>query len=191
MFATTPEAKFAKAFQPRESSDLKFMKSAATMSASPAKEDRASPPLTGTEAEGIVVIGRGTHIIGDLFDCSMIEIQGTVEGRISTTMLVIREGGTVNGEVHADAAEIHGRLDGHVAVTNTLDVRSTGCVAGEVTYGKLAVAMGGNVFGNINITKPLLPLEPAASEALNDHPSSTLMGISVLRPSSTRDALDH
>jgi cytoskeletal protein CcmA (bactofilin family) len=187
MFATKPEDKFAKAFQSRESLDAKLTKATASASTLSSKENRAASALDGAESEGIVIIGRGTRIVGDLVDCSMLEIQGSVEGRISTMALVIREGGSVNGEIHAETAEIHGRLDGHVEVSDTLDVRSTGRVSGEVTYGTLAVALGGFVLGSITKMEPPPPAAAEIPEPANEHVPSTLMGIEVIRPSSPID----
>jgi cytoskeletal protein CcmA (bactofilin family) len=187
MFAPKPDDKFAKAFQSRDSSDAKVTKPTASTSIPSSKDNRATSPLAGTESDGIVIIGRGTRIVGDLVDCSMLEIQGSVEGRISTLALVIREGGSVNGEIHAETAEIHGRLDGHVEVSDTLDVRSTGRVSGDVTYGTLAVALGGFVLGSITKMEPPPPDAAEVPEPASGHVASTLMGIEVIRPSSPID----
>jgi cytoskeletal protein CcmA (bactofilin family) len=119
-----------------------------------ANQMQAPPPLQSSHGDGTVIIGRGTRIVGDLFDCQTIEIQGAVEGRIVTTTLIVREGGNVSGQVQAETAEIHGRIEGSIEVRSTLDVRGTGRVLGEISYGKLAVAMGGHVFGNMKTSEP-------------------------------------
>ena len=99
--------------------------------------------------DGIVIIGKGTRILGDITQCSKLDIQGIVEGRISADSLVVRDGGSVKGEVHAIDAEINGNLEGQVDIKGHLDVRSTGRVEGDLAYGKLSVAMGGHIAGQI------------------------------------------
>lgn len=110
----------------------------------------ALPTTTESQpAEGVVIIGKGTHVSGDITHCLKVDIQGSVEGRISAQSLVIRDGGSMKGEIHANNAEINGSLEGQVDVTGLLDVRSTGRVEGDLAYGKLSVAMGGHITGQI------------------------------------------
>jgi cytoskeletal protein CcmA (bactofilin family) len=106
--------------------------------------------LDAINSEGVVVIGRGTRIVGEITDCAKLEIQGTVEGSIIADALVVREGGVVKGDLQAAHAEIHGQFKGRLDVRDLLDVRSTGRVEGELSYGKLAVAMGGHISGQIS-----------------------------------------
>ena len=117
--------------------------------------DRAPTMAEGTVADGVVIIGRGTRISGEITNCSKLEIHGTVEGRIGAVALIVREGGSVKGEIYANDAEINGNIEGHVEVKGLLDIRSTGRVEGELAYGKLAVAMGGHIGGQIRNTEPV------------------------------------
>jgi cytoskeletal protein CcmA (bactofilin family) len=112
----------------------------------------AVPARTASVADdgGVVVIGKGTKISGQIYDCAKLEIEGMVEGNIVADALVIREGGVVKGDVKAAHAEVHGVFQGKLTVEDLLDVRATGQVEGELSYGKLAVAMGGYMSGTIN-----------------------------------------
>lgn len=123
---------------------------------------REPPPVPSSDAttEGVVLIGRGTRIVGDVYDCSTLEIQGSVEGRVSAKSLIVREGGTVSGEIHADVAEVHGDIGGTIQVSGMLDVRSTGRVSGNVAYSRLSVAAGGHVFGDVKLSDPPDPTLP-------------------------------
>lgn len=113
--------------------------------------------------DGQVVIGRGTKIIGEIQDCAVVEIQGAVEGSVSAKSLVILEGGQVQGQIAAESAEVRGTFSGTLKIENLLDVKSTGRVEGDLAYGKLAVAMGGNVVGNV--TNPVTGSADAAPVA--------------------------
>jgi cytoskeletal protein CcmA (bactofilin family) len=109
-----------------------------------------SAHASASDSDGVVVIGKGTKVTGEISDCARLEIQGTVEGNIVAEALVIRAGGLVNGNVSAAHAEVHGMFEGQLAVRDILDVRGTGRVEGDLSYGKLAVAMGGYIAGRIN-----------------------------------------
>ena len=126
--------------------------SAAQAAAAAPPQATAVPVRTAGAADdgGVVVIGKGTKISGQIYDCAKLEIEGMVEGNIVADALVIREGGVVKGDVKAAHAEVHGVFQGKLTVEDLLDVRATGQVEGELSYGKLAVAMGGYMSGTIN-----------------------------------------
>jgi cytoskeletal protein CcmA (bactofilin family) len=116
-----------------------------------ASAPRATPATTpSTTAEGVVVIGKGTRIVGEITQCAKLEIQGEVEGTIIADSLIVRESGVVKGELQATQAEIHGNVRGRLDVRDVLDVRGTGRVEGELSYGRLAVAMGGFISGTVS-----------------------------------------
>jgi cytoskeletal protein CcmA (bactofilin family) len=103
------------------------------------------------QSDGVVLIGKGTRILGDISDCTMIEIQGTLEGTVCADAVVIREGGGFRGTMQTDKAEVHGVLEGTICVHELLDMRASCNVSGDITYGRLAVADGGNISGNLKL----------------------------------------
>ena len=123
-------------------------------------------------SDGIVIVGRGTRITGEITDCLRLEIQGVVEGTIVADALVIRAGGSVTGRLQANHAEVHGYFNGQLQITDLLDVRSTGRVEGELAYGKLAVAMGGHISGNITTPDAATLLE-VVEQLPSDQPAAT------------------
>jgi cytoskeletal protein CcmA (bactofilin family) len=135
--------------------------------ASVPNKNESGNAMSASDSEGVVVIGKGTKITGQISDCAKLEIQGTVEGTIVADALVVREGGVVKGDVRAAHAEIHGLFEGQLAVRDILDVRGTGHVQGELSYGKLAVAMGGYISGNVSSETNAA----VRSAAANDHAS--------------------
>jgi cytoskeletal protein CcmA (bactofilin family) len=108
-------------------------------------------PIAGrTDAgDGVVLIGKGTRVIGEISDCTTVEIQGVVEGKLLASSVIIREGGGFKGSLQADQAEIHGVMEGNAVVNDLLDIRSTGTVAADLAYGRLSVEAGGQMTGNI------------------------------------------
>ncbi|MGI9422643.1 MAG: bactofilin family protein [Hyphomicrobiaceae bacterium] len=110
---------------------------------------RDIPVVEGIEAEGSVLIGKGTMITGELSNCTRVEVQGHLEGNIIADRVTIRQTGVVRGGIIATSAEVHGIVSGEMRIDKLLDIRSTGSVAGDLTYGEISVEIGGSIFGNI------------------------------------------
>jgi cytoskeletal protein CcmA (bactofilin family) len=123
----------------------------------------AKPAAHGADTDGLVVIGKGSKIVGEITDCNRLEIHGIVEGTIVANSLVICDGGRVQGRLQSETAEVHGQFNGQLDVAKVLDVRSTGRVEGELAYGQLAVAMGGHISGTV--TNPPSTTATAAQPA--------------------------
>jgi cytoskeletal protein CcmA (bactofilin family) len=111
--------------------------------------EKTASPLEDKNGDGFVVIGKGTHIVGEISNCSKIEISGYLEGGVMAREVIVREGGCLKGHVQSERAEVHGAIEGEVHVQEHLDIRSTGQASGELAYGKLSVAPGGKLAGNI------------------------------------------
>ena len=109
----------------------------------------AKTDATLASGDGVILIGKGTRVIGEISDCTTVEIQGVVEGKLLASSVIIREGGGFKGSLQADQAEIHGVMEGNAVVNDLLDIRSTGTVAADLAYGRLSVEAGGQMTGNI------------------------------------------
>jgi cytoskeletal protein CcmA (bactofilin family) len=138
----------------------------------PPPEPSAQKPVVEDGHEGIVVIGKGTRLIGDISDCMRAEVRGVVEGNVVAKTVTVFFGGGLKGSIQADSAEIHGVVEGNVVVRELLDVHATARMLGEFTYGRLSVAPGGQVGGSLRNDAPVLekpppepdpPAEPAAA----------------------------
>jgi cytoskeletal protein CcmA (bactofilin family) len=116
------------------------------------------------KCEGAVLIGAGAKVAGDISNSSTVEIQGFLEGNVVTNSLIVREGGGFKGEMQTQNAEVHGTVEGTLAVQDLLDIRATGRVSAEATYGKLAVSAGGCLAGNVQVKPPVI-LEDLRAES--------------------------
>lgn len=108
-----------------------------------------SSPLENFDGEGAVLIGRGTRMTGEIKNASVIEIQGDFDGNVAANTVIVREGATFKGSIHAEYVEANGLVEGTLIAEELLDIRSTGHVMAEVRYGHLCVATGGQLSGNI------------------------------------------
>ena len=135
--------------------------------------EKTATPLEDKNGDGFVVIGKGTHIVGEISNCSKIEISGYLEGSLMAGEVIVREGGCLKGHVQSERAEVYGTIEGEVHVQEHLDIRSTGQVGGELAYGKLSVAPGGKLAGKIQSHSQLerqdVPLQPAGPVYVNGY----------------------
>ena len=112
-------------------------------------------PLEGFKGDGVVLIGKGTRITGEIKDSSIIEIQGSLEGNIVANTVIVREGASFTGNMISEYVEVHGLVQGTVVAETLLDIRSTGKVTAEVRYGQLSVVTGGRLSGNIVVQETI------------------------------------
>ena len=85
----------------------------------------------------------------EISDCDAVVIEGHVEATVHSTALEIARPGTLNGTADIDVAEIHGEFVGDLTARTRLVVHGTGRVSGTIRYGKLVVAEGGELTGDV------------------------------------------
>lgn len=102
------------------------------------------------------IIGPDLIVKGDIRNGGVIEVRGYIEGSVAADHLVVHDGGRVFGTVRANAADVNGKVQGTVAVKNLVNIGATGTVAGDVRYGKLALATGGNLEASVRNVPPEL-----------------------------------
>jgi cytoskeletal protein CcmA (bactofilin family) len=59
------------------------------------------------QCSGRVVIDEGARVSGNIL-CDVLELSGTIEGRVKTTLLTLREQGSIRGEVETSKLRISG-----------------------------------------------------------------------------------
>jgi cytoskeletal protein CcmA (bactofilin family) len=75
----------------------------------------------------------GSKIVGKIFADSDFRIDGEVEGDISCNgKLIIGQNGVLKGTINCVNAEIIGIVNGNIIVTETLTLRSTAQIKGDV-----------------------------------------------------------
>lgn len=100
----------------------------------------------------------GSKIIGTIIADSDIRIDGTVEGDLQCSgKVVIGEKGRLKGTVNCQNAEILGHLDGKIEVRQTLALRATSNLTGEVTTQTLIVEPNAVFNGTCSMNKTAPP----------------------------------
>ena len=88
-------------------------------------------------------IERSTKITGEIVSEADFRIDGTLEGTITTSgKVVIGKEGVINGNVNCAFADVEGKFSGKIEVKESLSLKSTSSVEGEVIIGKLIVESG-------------------------------------------------
>ncbi len=88
-------------------------------------------------------IAKGTVITGDIVSDGDFRIEGSIQGNIKTPgKVVVGKTGIINGTLKSANADIEGKFSGKLYLSDTLSLRSTAHVEGEVEVGKLAVEPG-------------------------------------------------
>jgi len=84
-----------------------------------------------------------TSVKGDIISEGDFRIDGVLEGSIKTKgKVVIGKEGFVNGSINCLSADVEGKIQGKIYVSEALNLRSTSDINGEVVIGKLIVESG-------------------------------------------------
>ena len=116
--------------------------------------DTFDPQAPGSGLEkgsaGQLVVGVGVFLKGVIKKCQVLEIRGDAEAEIECDRLVIDEGGQLKGSFISKMADLGGEFSGTANVKDEVVIRSTGCVAGELSYGSIRIDIGGKVRGKLS-----------------------------------------
>ena len=93
-----------------------------------------------TNGNGATLIGSGTTVKGDIYSEHDLRIDGKVEGNIlGTSKVIIGSNGLVEGNITGKQADILGKVDGNIKVSEILQLRGSSIVNGNVFAAKLQV----------------------------------------------------
>lgn len=107
-------------------------------------------------------ISAGTVFKGEIESKSDIRIDGTFDGKITTSgRVVVGEGAFVKGEMLCENADVYGKVEGKVTVREILSLKSACEVKGDLEISKIAVELGASFDGTC---KMLRRQQPTAQE---------------------------
>lgn len=96
-------------------------------------------------------VGTALRVEGRIISAEDLTIDGTVEGSIElgNHSLTIGVGASVKADLTAKHITISGSVIGNVRATDTVDLRATGSVHGDISAPRLLMADGATAKGNI------------------------------------------
>ena len=116
---------------------------------SPASSWRA-PSTTGSEMS---VVGPSLIIKGDLEAGEDLLIEGRVEGTIKHTaeQLLIGQSGSLKADIRARNVVIEGEVEGDVYGSDSVSIRETAKVCGNIFTPKISISEGAHFKGGIDM----------------------------------------
>jgi cytoskeletal protein CcmA (bactofilin family) len=122
----------------------------------------AAPAPSPEEVAGSkLFVGVNIKLKGvEISNCDVLVIEGQVDATINSKVMEISKPGTLTGTAMIDVAEIHGEFSGELTARTKLVVHGTGRVTGTVRYGKLVVAEGGTLDGELKQIDSASPSRP-------------------------------
>ena len=95
------------------------------------------------------LISETVSIDGTVNSSGAIDVAGLIKGPVYSKEVVIKETGSISGEVEADRVEIYGHLDGKISAQNVV-IGSSGVVKGDIEFGQnLKTEEGADIEGYI------------------------------------------
>lgn len=101
-----------------------------------------------------LTVGRDISLSGEITSCDKLVVEGTVEAAMSSRVIEISESGVFRGNATVETADIAGRFEGTLTVTDRVSVRATGRVHGTLRYAQIEIEAGGQVAGDVDLHRP-------------------------------------
>ena len=79
------------------------------------------------------LISETVSIDGTVNSSGSIDIAGLIKGPVISKEVVIKDTGSISGEIEADRVEVFGHLDGKISAENVV-IGSTGVVKGDIEF---------------------------------------------------------
>ena len=112
-------------------------------------------------------IAQGTIIEGDLKSEGDFRIEGVINGTLITKgKVVIGTTGLLEGSLSCNNADIEGKIKGKLVVLETLSLRASANVYGDVQTGKLAVEPGATFNANCQMKDSVKELKTESKPSL-------------------------
>jgi cytoskeletal protein CcmA (bactofilin family) len=141
------------------------------------------------ERDGVFVIGSDAAFKGSVKNCQRLDVLGYVEGTVDTRELVVHDGGNFYGQAKAKAATVSGTMQGDAVVEGLFKIHSTGVVAGNIHYGRLALDAGAHLSADVRNVPPRLMGDFAITVVRGRSVRLTTEDITAIDPDNTTSEL--
>jgi len=85
-------------------------------------------------------IGSGTEFQGELNVKGTLRVEGQFDGKVNAPIVILGETGVMKGEVSAKKIIIGGKVEGNLRVRETVEIKATGKVLGDIFTKKISVS---------------------------------------------------
>ena len=143
------------------------------------KGSKPAPSATASGGSGSKRVGDIPSIIspdlkveGNLTCSGDIQVDGFVEGDVTSRGLTVGDGATVHGAVVAETIRVYGAVSGTITA-NSVVLASTAKVDGDITHGSLSMEAGASLAGQIKRLERPVGGGSTPSSAGKDTPASS------------------
>lgn len=111
------------------------------------------------------IISSDLTITGDLMSEGELHIDGRIQGDIRCRVLVVGVNAQINGAIQADAARVHGSIDGHLCA-RSIFLASSAKVTGDITHERLEIEPGAFLEGHCRHMNDPIPAEQGPADLM-------------------------
>jgi len=110
------------------------------------------PARPAARSSNLSTLSAGVKYEGNISGAGELQVDGSLKGDVRVSRVVIGEGGSVEGTVHADVLDVRGRISGAI-VAKQVKLHATARVEGDITQEQLAIDQGAWFQGRCNQAK--------------------------------------
>ena len=96
-------------------------------------------------------IGSGTEFHGELKVNGTLRVEGQFYGKVNAALVILGETGVIRGDVSAKKIIVEGKVEGNVRVQESVEIRATGKVVGDIFTKIISITEGAKVNGQIEM----------------------------------------
>jgi len=111
-------------------------------------KDRSSGKSAQPAAAAPSIISANLHIVGNLKTEGEVQVDGTIDGDVTSRALTVGEKAQVKGEIIAEEIEIRGSIEGRVRA-KSVRLSKTAHVVGDIIHEILSVESGAYIEGQL------------------------------------------
>ena len=126
--------------------------SAAILPAAAPAPRAPEPSRPAPRSSNLSTLSAGVKYEGNISGAGELQVAGSLKGDVRVSRVVIGEGGSVEGTVHADVLDVRGRVSGAI-VAKQVKLYATARVEGDITQEQLAIDQGAWFQGRCNQAK--------------------------------------
>ena len=120
------------------------------------KTDREKRNASANGAGGVKaapsIISVNLHIIGNLSTDGEMQVDGSIEGDVTSQAITVGEKASISGEIVADHIEIHGSVSGKIRARK-IKLAKTAKVIGDIWHEVLSIESGAYIEGQLKRAK--------------------------------------
>ncbi|HYA15213.1 MAG TPA: polymer-forming cytoskeletal protein [Syntrophales bacterium] len=89
-----------------------------------------------------LIIGKNSKITGEVESTGTTLIEGTIIGNLHGEKVILGEKSYVKGSIFANSISIAGKIEGSLKGTESIEVKETGCISGDIMARRMSMMKG-------------------------------------------------